>query len=87
MLPRSGIGLKRLLLAPLPPAGNEKAGDMMTKAQDDWYAAGGPDADKRVANVLNGLGFKQDQWSKSCSEFSGGWQVRAGAGAAGWLWC
>jgi ATPase subunit of ABC transporter with duplicated ATPase domains len=49
---------------------------MMTQAQDDWYAAGGPDADKRVANVLTGLGFKQEQWNKACAEFSGGWQVR-----------
>ncbi len=57
-------------------AGDPKSGDLMTKAQDEWYAAGGPDADKRVANVLNGLGFQQEQWSKSCAEFSGGWQVR-----------
>ena len=42
---------------------------------DRFEAAGGYDADKRIANVLTGLGFKQEDWNKSCSEFSGGWQV------------
>lgn len=42
---------------------------------DKFEAAGGYDADKRIANVLTGLGFKQEEWNKSCSEFSGGWQV------------
>ena len=36
------------------------------------------DADKRIANVLTGLGFKQSDWTKLCSEFSGGWQVKEG---------
>lgn len=44
---------------------------------DRFEAAGGYDADKRIANVLTGLGFKQEDWNKSCSEFSGGWQVCA----------
>ena len=43
---------------------------------DRFEAAGGYDADKRIANVLTGLGFKQEDWNKSCSEFSGGWQVQ-----------
>ena len=43
---------------------------------DKFEAAGGYDADKRIANVLTGLGFKQEEWNKSCGEFSGGWQVR-----------
>lgn len=25
--------------------------------------------------MLTGLGFKQSDWTKLCSEFSGGWQV------------
>lgn len=46
---------------------------------DKFEAAGGYDADKRIANVLTGLGFKQEEWNKNCSEFSGGWQVRFAA--------
>lgn len=49
---------------------------MLQEAQDAFEAAGGFEADKRIANVLTGLGFKQTDWKKSCSEFSGGWQVR-----------
>lgn len=26
--------------------------------------------------VLNGLGFQQEDWTRSCSDFSGGWQMR-----------
>ena len=48
---------------------------MLQAAQDAFEAAGGFEADKRIANVLTGLGFKQTDWTKSCSEFSGGWQV------------
>ena len=56
-------------------AGHPKGGDMLQAAQDAFEAAGGFEADKRIANVLTGLGFKQTDWTKSCSEFSGGWQV------------
>ena len=55
---------------------------MLQEAQDAFEAAGGFEADKRIANVLTGLGFKQTDWKKSCSEFSGGWQVRGQASGA-----
>lgn len=45
------------------------------QAGEEWEAAGGADAEKRVSNVLNGLGFTPEDQSKKCSEFSGGWQV------------
>ena len=32
--------------------------------------------EEKVASVLSGLGFKQEDFHKLCSEFSGGWQVR-----------
>ena len=57
-------------------AGSKGADDGLQAAMDKFEAAGGYDADKRIANVLTGLGFKQEEWNKSCSEFSGGWQVR-----------
>lgn len=49
----------------------------MQQAMDSFEAAGGHDADKRIANVLSGLGFKQQQWHQPCFQFSGGWQVRS----------
>ena len=57
--------------------GTQKAANRLQAAMDRFEAAGGYDADKRIANVLTGLGFKQEDWNKSCSEFSGGWQVFA----------
>lgn len=59
------------------PAGSQKAANKLQAAMDRFEAAGGYDADKRIANVLTGLGFKQGDWSKHCSEFSGGWQVHS----------
>lgn len=56
-------------------AGSKGSEDALQAAMDKFEAAGGYDADKRIANVLTGLGFKQEEWNKSCSEFSGGWQV------------
>lgn len=41
-----------------------------------FEASGGYDADRRIGNVLTGLGFQREQWDKNCQEFSGGWQMR-----------
>ena len=57
-------------------AGAKGAADRLQAAMDQFEAAGGYDADKRIANVLTGLGFKQEDWNKGCNQFSGGWQVR-----------
>ena len=62
----------------LQHAGRKGSEDALQAAMDKFEAAGGYDADKRIANVLTGLGFKQEEWNKSCSEFSGGWQVTPG---------
>eukprot|EP00884_Botryococcus_braunii_P002776 jgi/Botrbrau1/1249/Bobra.0163s0042.1 len=56
--------------------GEKGAAASMQEALDAFEAAGGHEVDKRIANVLNGLGFLQDHWHKPCSEFSGGWQMR-----------
>ena len=29
-----------------------------------------------IFRVLNGLGFQQEDWTRSCMDFSGGWQMR-----------
>ena len=57
-------------------SGDPMAGEMLEKANDAYEAAGGPTADKDIANVLTGLGFSIEQYDKKCSEFSGGWQMR-----------
>ena len=59
-------------------AGDPHAAAAMQAAQERFEAAGGYDAEKRIANVLTGLGFKKAEWTKLCSEFSGGWQVHPG---------
>ncbi|GAX72848.1 hypothetical protein CEUSTIGMA_g303.t1 [Chlamydomonas eustigma] len=56
--------------------GDPMAGELLTQANDAYEAAGGPTADKKIANVLTGLGFSFAQYDKKCSEFSGGWQMR-----------
>jgi ABC-type glutathione transport system ATPase component len=59
-------------------AGTPHAAEALADAQAAFEAAGGYDADKRIANVLTGLGFKQEEQHKLASEFSGGWQMRIG---------
>lgn len=56
--------------------GDPTAGDLLADANDAYEAAGGPTADRKIANVLTGLGFSIPQYDKKCSEFSGGWQMR-----------
>lgn len=57
-------------------AGEAKAADALASAEAAYASAGGFDADKRIANVLTGLGFKQPDWVRPASAFSGGWQMR-----------
>ena len=57
-------------------AGEASAAADLAEAQDAFAACGGTDADKRIANVLSGLGFQQTDWTRKASEFSGGWQMR-----------
>jgi hypothetical protein len=35
-----------------------------------------PGKDQRIERVLNGLGFSRQDHNRSCTEFSGGWQMR-----------
>lgn len=45
-------------------------------AMDEFGARGGYSFEARALQVLNGMGFKQSDASRSCSEFSGGWKMR-----------
>lgn len=57
-------------------AGEAMAAEQLNDAQTLYALAGGYDADKRIANVLTGLGFKQADWTRASSMYSGGWQMR-----------
>ncbi len=41
-------------------------------------AAGGDDREHEAKTILSGLGFKQSDFARPMSEFSGGWAMRAG---------
>lgn len=56
--------------------GEEGAIAKLAAAQEAFEAADGYKADEMIAGVLNGLGFQQSDWTRLCSEFSGGWQMR-----------
>ena len=52
----------RALNAQMPlTVGEPGAAEALAKADEDFAMAGGWDADKRIANVLTGLGFRQEQ--------------------------
>jgi ATP-binding cassette subfamily F protein 3 len=48
----------------------------LADAQAAFEAAGGYNVEEKVASVLTGLGFAQEDFHKSCTEFSGGWQMK-----------
>lgn len=52
------------------------AAERLIQCRDDFEAAGGPTAERRIADVLEGLGFKRAQWELPCTQLSGGWQMR-----------
>lgn len=56
--------------------GSAAAATALQEAQDAYEAAGGATAEKRIAEVLDGLGFKKTQWDTPCNQLSGGWQMR-----------
>ncbi len=57
-------------------AGDAEAIAPLTEAQEAFRIAGGYAREEKVGTVLHGLGFSADSWTRSCSEFSGGWQMR-----------
>uniref|UniRef100_A0A7S3A8W5 Probable ATP-dependent transporter ycf16 n=1 Tax=Rhodosorus marinus TaxID=101924 RepID=A0A7S3A8W5_9RHOD len=48
----------------------------LEKASVDFEAAGGFSKDEKIGNMLTGLGFSRGDWSRKCSELSGGWGMR-----------
>eukprot|EP00439_Symbiodinium_sp_Y106_P079882 s723_g18.t1 len=46
------------------------------EATSKFEAAGGRSMERKIEDVLTGLGFSRADFEKSCSELSGGWQMR-----------
>ena len=50
---------------------------LLSQLDEELEAAGGADRDHEAKAILSGLGFKESDFSRSMSEFSGGWIMRA----------
>mmetsp|Transcript_10895 Transcript_10895/g.16058 ORF Transcript_10895/g.16058 Transcript_10895/m.16058 type:complete len:754 (+) Transcript_10895:107-2368(+) len=48
----------------------------LTEATEEFQNVGGYTQDQQIYTVLTGLGFAQNEFDASCTEFSGGWQMR-----------
>ena len=57
-------------------AGDEDGAEKLDHALEAFRAIGGFRQDEIIGEVLNGLGFRADEWHRSCDTFSGGWQMR-----------
>ena len=51
--------------------------DLLSRLDEQLEAAGGEDRDYEAKAILSGLGFRENDFSRSMSEFSGGWIMRA----------
>ncbi|KZF25583.1 putative ABC transporter [Xylona heveae TC161] len=55
----------------------QAAVDLLSDMQSHFEAIRIPDIEREAHNVLRGLGFSEDDFSKSYSTLSGGWRMRA----------
>ncbi len=54
----------------------EKKVERYSAITQQFRLHGGYTLESRAGAVLDGLGFAQEDWSRRCEEFSGGWQMR-----------
>jgi ATP-binding cassette subfamily F protein 3 len=57
-------------------AGEANAAEKLIAAQERFEAMGSNTVERRVSDVLSGLGFAREAWDRPCSALSGGWQMR-----------
>lgn len=57
---------------------SDKALTSLENAHDKFRNVGGFELDQKVETVLRGLGFRDGDSKRKCTEFSGGWQMRIG---------
>ena len=62
----------------MDPAGAEyaAASDRLHHIDSEFRNRDGYAIEAQVGTVLNGLGFRKEDWSRRTEEFSGGWQMR-----------
>jgi ATP-binding cassette subfamily F protein 3 len=65
-------------LAEMDPAGLEysTASDRLHHIDSEFRNRDGYAIEAQVGTVLNGLGFRKEDWTRRTEEFSGGWQMR-----------
>jgi ATP-binding cassette subfamily F protein 3 len=65
-------------LAELDPMGTEysAAADRLHHIDSEFRNRDGYAIEAQVGTVLDGLGFKKEDWARRTEEFSGGWQMR-----------
>ncbi|MCM2256533.1 MAG: ABC-F family ATP-binding cassette domain-containing protein [Vicinamibacteria bacterium] len=61
-------------------AAHEKLLERYSEIQERFKHLGGYEMDGAIADVMRGLGFKPEEQSRRCEEFSGGWQMRIALG-------
>jgi ATP-binding cassette, subfamily F, member 3 len=66
----------------LDPASNEygQVADRYQRISGHFHMNDGYALDAQVGTVLDGLGFKKEDWTRYTEEFSGGWQMRIALG-------
>lgn len=60
-------------------SGGNTSNTLLTQLEEaniEFEAAGGYTVEQKISNVLNGLGFLEEDYDKYCADFSGGWQMR-----------
>jgi ATP-binding cassette subfamily F protein 3 len=53
-----------------------RVADRFHRLDSEFRARDGYTIEAKVGTVLNGLGFRKEDWTRRTEEFSGGWQMR-----------
>ncbi|MGH9663328.1 MAG: ABC-F family ATP-binding cassette domain-containing protein [Bryobacteraceae bacterium] len=61
-------------------AGYASAADRFHRLDSEFRARDGYAIEAQVGTVLDGLGFRKEDWTRRTEEFSGGWQMRIALG-------
>ena len=70
-------GIRAELSSTETPAEQDALMDHLATLESQLEAAGGDDRDHEAKAILSGLGFKESDFTRDMSEFSGGWVMRA----------
>ena len=69
-------------MSEVDPASEEyvRVADRFHRLDSEFRARDGYTIEAKVGTVLNGLGFRKEDWTRRTEEFSGGWQMRIALG-------